>query len=226
MAKRETNAQRVQRIQRTISEIERLFCSAPNIQSCQRAVSEIKTNLKRCAPTIHNEMDVQRATRKIERDVNTMQRALRSYIHASLFTSADSFAEIIKTRRVNKSELTPRDITVFQRAFRGFQDNFPEFLHMVADMLEGKPLRWRANHYGYASEIETAYFKAWDCTGGMPTFSAFKKVFREQNPKLRGDSDCSLDRSLRGAPDRSLRRSLERLGCQTRPDKRGRPKEK
>lgn len=47
-----------------------------------------------------------------------------------------------------------------------------------------------------------------------PTFSEFLAVFREQNPQLLG------------ASDRSLRRSLKRLGLIARPDKCGRPKGK
>jgi hypothetical protein len=47
-----------------------------------------------------------------------------------------------------------------------------------------------------------------------PTFSEFLEVFREQKPELRG------------ASDRSLRRSLKRLGLFPRPDKPGRPRGK
>jgi hypothetical protein len=48
----------------------------------------------------------------------------------------------------------------------------------------------------------------------IPPFWLFLDVFREQNPKLHGASDGSL------------RRSLRRLGLQTMPSKRGRPKGK
>jgi hypothetical protein len=48
----------------------------------------------------------------------------------------------------------------------------------------------------------------------IPPFWLFLDIFREQNPKLHG------------ASDRSLRRSLRRLGLQTMPNKRGRPKGK
>src|SRR5262249_23315342 len=46
-----------------------------------------------------------------------------------------------------------------------------------------------------------------------PTFSEFLEVFREQNPELHG------------ASERSLRRSLKRLGYETTPGKPGRPRE-
>jgi hypothetical protein len=46
-----------------------------------------------------------------------------------------------------------------------------------------------------------------------PSFSKFSDFFRKQHPKLKVD-------------DSSLRRTLNRLGFITRPDKRGRPKEK
>jgi hypothetical protein len=48
----------------------------------------------------------------------------------------------------------------------------------------------------------------------IPPFYIFLEIFREQNPKLHGASDSSL------------RRSLRRLGLQTVPSKRGRPKGK
>lgn len=51
----------------------------------------------------------------------------------------------------------------------------------------------------------------------LPTFSQFLDIFWEQNPK------STLPRP---PSERSLRRSLARLGCSTRRDKRGRPKEK
>ena len=51
----------------------------------------------------------------------------------------------------------------------------------------------------------------------LPTFSQFLDIFWEQNPK------STLPRP---PSERSLRRSLARLGCFTRRDKRGRPKEK
>lgn len=203
---------------------------------------------KRAANAQHKDMGVQRALRHAERQLNKSERVLRSYKDVSLFTSADFFADIIKTRRANESEFTPLDIALLQQDFRKFRDNFPEFLRMVADLLEGKPVR-RPD-----SEIEVAYDEAFKrCnawffdpikdlelspsqyadkvrklldTGVMPTFSEFEKVFREQNPKLyrvqtkRGESYVGIAPS-----ERSLRRSLERFGCQTRPDKRGRPKD-
>jgi hypothetical protein len=51
----------------------------------------------------------------------------------------------------------------------------------------------------------------------LPTFSQFLDIFWGQNPK------STLPRP---PSERSLRRSLARLGCVTRRDKRGRPKEK
>ena len=51
----------------------------------------------------------------------------------------------------------------------------------------------------------------------LPTFSQFLDIFWEQNPK------STLPRP---PSQRSLRRSLARLGCFLRRDKRGRPKEK
>jgi hypothetical protein len=211
-------------------------------QDVQAIVNIIKEN-----PTVLRDMGVRRALGKLERALNKTERVLMSYERASLFSAADFFAELIKIRTVNKSEFTPGDIALFQQWFSQFRDNFPEFLRMVADLLEGKPVRKQD------SEISAAYKEAvkrcnrwffepiedWISrspsensnrvrkfldTGVQPTFSEFEKVFQEQNPKL---FEPRKNRPDGIAPsERSLRRSLERLGCITRPDKRGRPKEK
>jgi hypothetical protein len=100
--------------------------------------------------------------------------------------------------------------------------NPSKFLRLVADMIDGKePYSPGDNWYDGAifAAINEACrrFRGEDNSDKVnrnPTFSQFEKVFREQNPKLQG------------ASDRSLRRSLKRLAIITRPDKRGRPKEK
>jgi hypothetical protein len=125
-------------------------------------------------------------------------------------------------------------------------ENPSKFLRLVADYIEGKEPYEPGDNW-YDDAIEEAYCEA--CrrmalarSGGVsratlrsaieklpgvkqiiftrygrrsrPSFSEFESIFRQQNPKLRG------------ASDRSLRRSLRRLGCITRSDKRGRPKKK
>jgi hypothetical protein len=67
-----------------------------------------------------------------------------------------------------------------------------------ADPVRGKPLY----------EDESSRIVQLPC----PTFSEFLEAYREQNPKVKVE-------------ERSLRRSLKRLGFSTVPDKRGRPKE-
>jgi hypothetical protein len=118
-------------------------------------------------------------------------------------------------------------------------ENPSKFLRLVADYIEGKEPYEPGNDW-YDDAIEKAYCEA--CRrmprprlarsggvsrgvkqiifarnspyGSRPSFSEFESIFRQQNPKLRG------------ASDRSLRRSLRRLGYITRSDKRGRPKKK
>jgi hypothetical protein len=101
-------------------------------------------------------------------------------------------------------------------------ENPSKFLRLVADYIEGKEPYEPGDNW-YDDAVEKAYCEA--CRrmppprlarsiSSRPSFSEFESIFREQNPKLRG------------ASDRSLRRSLRRLGGITRPDKRGRPKEK
>jgi hypothetical protein len=252
MAKREANAQRFQRVQRAISEMKSHLrcCIGPNQPGLERLLSDMEGILGRCTPTVLKDKAIQRTIREAERQLNKAERVLRSYKDTSVFSAADLFAEIVKTRRVNKAKLTALDMDVFQQSFLEFRDNFPEFLRMVADLLEGETLR---SHYNaYDNEIRAAYNEAWKRHNGLrvdaiptwkllpseyrdtvqalsgivvsPTFSEFLDIFREQNPKL---FEPRKNRPDGIAPsERSLRRSLERLGYITRRDKRGRPKEK
>jgi hypothetical protein len=111
-------------------------------------------------------------------------------------------------------------------------------LRLVADILDGKP-PYSPGKDWYDFAITKAYEEAccrmlpgkdrdiiWsvqrtlDPDGKIfpftrPTFFEFEKIFREQNPKLH-----------RSPSERSLRRSLKRLGLVIAPDKRGRPKGK
>lgn len=101
----------------------------------------------------------------------------------------------------------------------------------IADVFRAKPRAYSPGEAWYDAEIRTAYIKAFgnvwrtlprdfppddvpDSALRWPTFSDFLNIFREQNAKLRG------------ASERSLRRSLRRLGYRTSPGKRGRPKGK
>jgi hypothetical protein len=110
------------------------------------------------------------------------------------------------------------------REFCDCKGNVSEFLRLVADLIEAKPLHSPGQNW-YDAEITRAYKNAcrtvpftkhWDLVlAGIlvpPTFTEFIEIFREQNPKLHG------------ASDRSLRRSLRRLGYGTRPAERGRPR--
>jgi hypothetical protein len=259
MAKRETNAQKVESILKWSSDAQLAatkFVASKGKETKQelsKCFSELERLLRRSPPAL-KDLGVQRALRELERAFTKIRSVFRAYKRTSLFTSADLFADMIKIRRLNKAELTPLDMAHFQQAFCEFRENFPEFLRLVADLLEEKPLRMRADRYGYDSAIKAAYKEAFKrcnawffeadqgyklapcdylenaqkflATGVMPTFAEFKRIFREQNPKIRGDSDPFIDPSLQGAPDRSLRRSLQRLGLVVLSDKRGRPRKK
>jgi hypothetical protein len=132
-----------------------------------------------------------------------------------------------------ESERLRETYTLLGREFCEFKGNVSEFLRLVADQIEGKPA-YSPGQDWYDGAITRAYEGACRSRAyrdavrlwlikhrgaeGLPTlspsFSEFEKVFWEQNPKLQGVSD------------RSLRRSLRRLGYIVRPDKRGRPKGK
>jgi hypothetical protein len=254
-AKRETNAQKVESILKCSSDVQLAATTfvASKGKKAEERVSRCFGELERLlrkSPTVLKDLGVQRGLKKLERAFTKLEAVSKAYKSTSVFASADLFADMIKIRRLNKAELTPLNMAHFQQAFCEFRENFPEFLRAVADLLEGKPLRMRANHYGYDSEIKAAYKEAFKrcnawffdadhghklapseylnnvqkllATGVEPTFSKFKRIFREQNPKLRGDANPSLH----GASDRSLRRSLERLGLVVRSDQRGRPRKK
>ena len=126
--------------------------------------------------------------------------------------------------RGSESEGLRETYAAIGREFCEFKGNVSEFLRLVADKIEGK-LTYSPGGIWYDGAIEKAYLSACisafencpDLDASMPvipSFSKFKKVFWEQNPKLKG------------ASDRSLQRSLKRLGCPLSPVKRGRPKEK
>ena len=132
--------------------VKRMAKRETNDQNVQTIIKIIKKN-----PTVLEDTGVQYAFRELERGVNKFERVFKAYKDTSLFTAADFFAEIIKVRRVNKAELTPLDINLFQEAFRDFQDNFPEYLRMVADILEGKPVREDD------SKVKAAYKEAFRC---------------------------------------------------------------
>jgi hypothetical protein len=134
------------------------------------------------------------------------------------FGSSEEFCDGEERVFINFGE---RAYNAIGRLLCEYHENPPKFLRMVADLLEEKELYSPGDNW-YDGAIEAAYNEVWRrCIPSRPTvkftlpsFSEFEKVFREQNPKLQG------------ASDRSLRRSLQRLGCLTSPDKRGRPKEK
>jgi hypothetical protein len=96
-------------------------------------------------------------------------------------------------------------------------ENPSKLLRLVADHLGGKEPN-NPGDFWYDSKILHAYEEAcrrfYTKDNGWPTFAEFEKIFRDQNPRLQG------------ASERSLRRSIRRLGFLLSPDKRGRPKGK
>ena len=188
-----------------------------------------------------------------KRETNA-QRAAREYNRRTTLLMADYVAELIRERRENKLDLAPehredlpakklkefgwhpeskcwrKNYTFLGQVFCEFcefDENPAKFLRLVADRLEGKPPSYSPGDLWNDGAITEAYKEA--CRrmprprvgpDGMmviirlPSFSEFSNIFCQQNPKLRG------------ASDRSLRRSLKRLGYRTQPAKPGRPKKK
>jgi len=106
-----------------------------------------------------------------------------------------------------------------------FDENPAKFLRLVAERLEGKPRQRNKSDLCCDDAITKAYIEAGRRSGApfiRPSFSEFHKIFLNQ-PSLPSDR-----RNIKtiSPSEGSLRRSLKRLGYITRPDKRGRPKEK
>jgi hypothetical protein len=98
-------------------------------------------------------------------------------------------------------------------------------LRLVANKLEGKPQQHNKSDLCCDDAITKAYLEAGRRSGApcrLPSFSEFQKIFSKE-PSLPSDR-----RNIQTIPpsERSLRRSLRRLGYRTRPDKRGRPRKK
>jgi hypothetical protein len=246
MAKRKR--ERVEEILQSSSEVE--FKVSEFVASNEkRAFLELRSlleDLKR-PQTALKDRTIQRTLRKLVRTIRKTDSVLRAYKRSSLFSSADLLADIIKIRRLNKTGFTPNDLVHIQRAFCELGDDFPEFLRMVAGLLDRKSVR------RFDNKIEAAYdeaFKrcnAWffeadqadklapseylnnvqkllDVEGVIPSVNETYAIFREKNPALfepRKKKPDGIAPSLR-----SFRRSLELLGCAVRGDKRGRPRKK
>ena len=134
--------------------------------------------------------------------------------------------------------------SVIGRELCEFKGNVAEFLRLIADKIEGKQ-SYSPGEDWYDRLIENAYLKAC-CLLSIknidavshhvlvpPSFSEFWDIFQKQNPKAKlvsETADLDARRSLKRKgyncyTERSLRRSLKRLGCTVRPVKPG-PKEK
>jgi hypothetical protein len=155
---------------------------------------------------------------------------------------AKHIARLIKTSRKNKAALAAESMEELPaeelktHAFIGATfcespGNIPKFLRLVADILEGREPYNPGNDW-YDKAIKAAYKEACrrhrpyvppgfedikEYIFSRPSFSEFRDIFEKQNP---------ASKLARPPSDRSLRRSLQRLGCMLFPDKRGRPKQK
>ena len=176
-----------------------------------------------------------------------VQRRKRESDRQATILGAKLVAESISLIRRTKPELVPecceaelkrRCRDLLEQMFREFClcGNAPsKFLRLVADFLDGKAPPYSPGKDWYDDKIKVAYeralnriieekggYESWlheeSFRGSLrdllwPSFSEFLEVFHKQNPELQG------------ASDRSLRRSLRRLGCNTRFGKPGRPKQ-
>lgn len=143
-----------------------------------------------------------------------------------------------------ESERLRETYAVIGRELCEFKGNVPEFLRLIADKIEGKR-SYSPGEDWYDEAIRDAYSAAFGLSAMKhmdavsanvqvpPSFSEFWDIFQQQNSKsklLSEHADSKERNSLQRKgyscyTERSLRRSLKRLGCTVRPVKPG-PKEK
>jgi hypothetical protein len=200
----------------------------------------------KCKPKQYRrETNAQRATREDKRqealkNAKRVAKIIRATREAKAELVHQSFSLFPQGMDLSEWTLSGPERWKETYAYLGYiccrsNENPPKFLRLVADILEGR-LPYSPGDDWYDSEITKAYEEAccrmlpdkdrdivWrverdlDPDGKIfpitrPTFSEFESIFRQQNP------------TLQGASDRSLRRSLQRLGYPLNPDKRGRPR--
>ena len=178
------------------------------------------------------------------------ERVVREWERRFEFDQAKSFAESMREGMDNFFELPTKDDAYSWKTLCQPRSNTPRLLRLLADFLDGKPPDNPDNNW-FCRAIEVAYGEACSrmprvrgsrfgdddllsySTGvyydpdvsivvlpsfsgfisTLPSFSEFLEVFWKQNPKLK-------------VGERVLRRTLSRLGYNTRTDKVGRPKKK
>ena len=182
------------------------------------------------------------------------ERAEREFERRFYFEEAKRFAKAIVSERRNDEAGDALFENKAKLAFLGqvfCRRDVPRLLRLKADFLEGKPPSVPDDDF-YCRAAEAAYGEAcsrmprvraspfsdddllelsgvsytWDPNvfivslpsfsgyiTTLPSFSEFLEVFRKQNPKLKVEN-------------RTMRRTLQRLGFETRPDRLGRPRKK
>jgi hypothetical protein len=182
------------------------------------------------------------------------ERAEREFERRLYFEQAKRFAKAIVSERRNDEARDALFENKAKLAFLGqvfCSRDVPRLLRLIADFLEGKPPSVPDDDF-YCRAVEAAYGEACsrmprvraspfsdddllELSGvsytldpnvfivslpsfsgyitTLPSFSEFLEVFQKQNPKLKVEN-------------RTMRRTLQRLGFETRPDRLGRPRKK
>ena len=153
------------------------------------------------------------------------QRAAREDSRRNALDLSEMVARLICERKANETSLEtrigqpkgkrwqrwPKTYYYLGSLLCEYSEDLPKVLRFVADRLEGKALPFSPGDDWYDGAITKAHEEA-ETRYFYPTFSEFEKVFREQNPKL-----------YKTPSERSLRRSLRRLGYIIKPAPSGRP---
>jgi len=189
------------------------------------------------------EINKERAARERDRGItlkvarntaNLIKQSRKNEAALATEPMKESPAEYLKAMGYQEDSKLWRIHAYIGAAFCGSHESIPKFMRLVADILEGKEPHSPGNDW-YDKAIMAAYNEAlsrhppyvpprvrdiknieryifW-----WPSFAQFRAVFDEQNP---------ASKLARPPSDRSLRRSLKRLGCLVLPVKRGRPRQK
>jgi len=182
--------------------------------------------------------------RKHDKRGTNAQRRAREYERRTIFEKAERVTNLIS--RYSKGDFKEEGVfdqktlelklskqgvhRLVGEMFCEFNPNPSRFLRLVADCLEGKWPPYSPGDDWYDDEIKAAFSEACRRNGfprvivkegklvpTWPTFSQFFDIFQKNNPG---------HVLVRPPSERSLRRSLKRIGCGTTPDKRGRPRGK
>lgn len=215
--KRETNLQRAARELRHRETLRNANQVADIIRATRKAKAELVTQ-SRIVPMIPQGMDVSGFSPKRWKE----SYAYLGYVCCRSHENVPTFLRLVADILEGKPPYSPGDYWYDSKITKAYSEAFNR-IWFGKDRDWSQSDIWEAYQEGHLSSRDIILMKNLDdpdkksIAMPLPTFSQFLDIFLEQNPK---------SKLPRLPSERSLRRSLERLGCFTGRDKRGRPKKK